>query len=149
MVMSPPRPPSPPLGPPRGTYFSRRKARHPFPPSPAFTRILTSSINIMVGLQRQVAGLQTLARTIQNSENWLTDWFDADELAGTAAIAKHDDAGDFGEQRIVFAQADIVAGLEGAAALAHQDGSAGYQFTAESFDAQALSIGIAPVFRTS
>src|ERR1035438_1402885 len=46
MTTSPPRPPSPPLGPPRGTYFSRRKARQPLPPSPAFTRILTSSINI-------------------------------------------------------------------------------------------------------
>ena len=33
-------------GPPRGTYFSRRKARQPLPPSPAFTRILASSINI-------------------------------------------------------------------------------------------------------
>src|ERR1035438_6199932 len=43
---SPPRPPSPPLGPPCGTYFSRRKAMQPLPPSPAFTRILTSSINI-------------------------------------------------------------------------------------------------------
>src|ERR1039458_4733272 len=46
MKMSPPRPPSPPLGPPRGTYFSRRKARQPLPPSPAFTRIRTSSMNI-------------------------------------------------------------------------------------------------------
>ena len=43
---SPPRPPSPPLGPPRGTNFSRRNARQPLPPSPAFTRILTSSINM-------------------------------------------------------------------------------------------------------
>src|SRR5271163_4984785 len=46
IVTSPPRPPSPPLGPPRGTYFSRRKARHPLPPSPAFRVILTSSTNI-------------------------------------------------------------------------------------------------------
>src|SRR2546428_549002 len=34
---SPPFPPSPPSGPPCGTCFSRRKLRHPFPPSPAFT----------------------------------------------------------------------------------------------------------------
>src|SRR6516225_5631677 len=45
-MTSPPRPPSPPLGPPRGTYFSRRKARQPLPPSPAFTRIRTSSMNM-------------------------------------------------------------------------------------------------------
>src|SRR5712691_29899 len=44
--MSPPFPPSPPLGPPRGTYFSRRNARHPLPPSPAFTVMVTSSTNI-------------------------------------------------------------------------------------------------------
>src|SRR5437868_6566593 len=46
MMTSPPLPPSPPEGPPRGTYFSRRKARQPLPPSPALARILTSSINI-------------------------------------------------------------------------------------------------------
>src|SRR6476660_9427875 len=45
MNTSPPRPPSPPLGPPRGTNFSRRKARQPLPPSPALTVIMTSSIN--------------------------------------------------------------------------------------------------------
>ena len=46
MMMSPPRPPSPPEGPPRGTNFSRRKAMQPLPPSPAFTRIVASSMNI-------------------------------------------------------------------------------------------------------
>src|SRR5579859_5416660 len=46
MMMSPPRPPSPPEGPPRGTNFSRRKAMQPLPPSPAFTRITASSINM-------------------------------------------------------------------------------------------------------
>src|SRR5215469_10094061 len=46
--MSPPWPPSPPEGPPRGTNFSRRKAMQPFPPSPAFTRIFASSMNIFI-----------------------------------------------------------------------------------------------------
>src|SRR5208337_3147414 len=46
ITTSPPRPPSPPDGPPRGTNFSRRKAMQPLPPSPAFTRILASSINM-------------------------------------------------------------------------------------------------------
>src|ERR1700687_1420546 len=46
MMMSPPCPPSPPEGPPRGTNFSLRKAMQPFPPPPAFTRILASSMNI-------------------------------------------------------------------------------------------------------
>src|SRR5580700_5947640 len=43
--MSPPFPPSPPAGPPRGTYFSLRNATQPLPPSPAFTRIFASSAN--------------------------------------------------------------------------------------------------------
>src|SRR5689334_11565714 len=48
MTMSPPLPPSPPEGPPRGTNFSRRKAMQPLPPSPAFTLIFASSINMRV-----------------------------------------------------------------------------------------------------
>src|SRR5689334_13161854 len=51
IVISPPRPPSPPLGPPRGTYFSRRNARQPLPPSPAFTVILTSSTSMCFQLK--------------------------------------------------------------------------------------------------
>jgi hypothetical protein len=47
MTTSPPGPPLPPFGPPRGTYFSRRKLTQPRPPSPAKTRILVSSINFM------------------------------------------------------------------------------------------------------
>src|ERR1700751_2629380 len=43
--MSPPLPPSPPEGPPRGTYFSLRKATQPLPPSPALIEIFASSAN--------------------------------------------------------------------------------------------------------
>src|SRR5688500_15970618 len=43
--MFPPRPPSPPSGPPRGTYFSRRNDADPLPPSPAFTQILARSMS--------------------------------------------------------------------------------------------------------
>src|SRR6202041_873520 len=46
MTTSPPLPPSPPEGPPRGTYFSLRNAMQPFPPSPPFTEILASSTNM-------------------------------------------------------------------------------------------------------
>src|SRR5271169_5759699 len=48
MTMSPPLPPSPPEGPPRGTNFSRLNAMQPFPPSPALTRIFASSMNMLV-----------------------------------------------------------------------------------------------------
>src|ERR1700719_1023891 len=40
-----PWPPSPPEGPPRGTYFSRRNATQPLPPWPPFTNIFASSAN--------------------------------------------------------------------------------------------------------
>src|SRR5580698_1762383 len=61
MTTSPPLPPSPPEGPPRGTNFSRRKAMQPFPPSPAFTRIFTSSINIV---RQQIDGRAGLVDAI-------------------------------------------------------------------------------------
>src|SRR6266850_2150162 len=51
--MLPPLPPSPPEGPPRGTYFSRRKATQPLPPLPAFKNILASSTNTRVRLQKK------------------------------------------------------------------------------------------------
>lgn len=47
-MTSPPFPPSPPLGPPHGSYFSRRKLTHPRPPSPAAALTTHSSINITV-----------------------------------------------------------------------------------------------------
>ncbi len=53
MMTSPPRPPSPPEGPPRGTNFSRRKAMQPLPPSPAFTRIFASSMNMGMGTHKR------------------------------------------------------------------------------------------------
>ena len=43
-----PRPPSPPAGPPFGTYFSLLNATNPFPPSPDRTNIFTSSKNIKI-----------------------------------------------------------------------------------------------------
>ena len=45
-MTSPPFPPSPPSGPPFGTYFSRRKLTCPSPPFPDFIIILALSANI-------------------------------------------------------------------------------------------------------
>src|SRR5947209_8399275 len=108
MMTSPPRPPSPPLGPPRGTNFSRRKAMQPLPPSPAFTRIRTSSMNNWKGLLRDQAVS-----------------LDADKLAHPAAVAELHDAGDLRKQRIVLAPADVLARFDLGAALPHDDRSAG------------------------
>src|ERR1700730_242434 len=48
-----PCPPSPPEGPPRGTYFSRRNATQPLPPWPPFTNIFASSANTKRPLSSQ------------------------------------------------------------------------------------------------
>mmetsp|Transcript_27087 Transcript_27087/g.45992 ORF Transcript_27087/g.45992 Transcript_27087/m.45992 type:complete len:238 (+) Transcript_27087:1460-2173(+) len=47
-MMWPPRPPSPPSGPPLGTNFSFRKLTFPSPPLPAFSSIVTSSTMLAV-----------------------------------------------------------------------------------------------------
>src|SRR5262245_6843718 len=54
-------PPSPPSGPPRGSYFSRRKLRQPRPPSPPFTKISTRSTN-MGNSQKRVSSLYGVGR---------------------------------------------------------------------------------------
>src|SRR3546814_17258704 len=55
--MLPPRPPSPPSGPPLGMNFSRRKLAAPLPPLPATTSMVASSTNFMVvGLALDGAG---------------------------------------------------------------------------------------------
>src|ERR1700761_5309254 len=69
MRMSPPWPPSPPEGPPRGTNFSRRNAMQPFPPSPAFTRIRASSINILLLVYRTAPAAHRLHTSNQPSVN--------------------------------------------------------------------------------
>ena len=46
-MMLAPLPPSPPSGPPRGTYFSRRRLEQPSPPLPACNSIWTRSTNIL------------------------------------------------------------------------------------------------------
>src|SRR5580692_6713838 len=74
---------------------------------------------------------------------------DVDVLAHAAAVAEFDHAGDFGEQGVVLAAADVHAGLHFGAALTHDDGTAGDKLTAEGLYAQPLRIGVAPVFRTA
>src|SRR5947208_1917124 len=51
-TISPPLPPSPPLGPPLGSNFSRRKETWPPPPEPAKTLITASSMNMEKGRER-------------------------------------------------------------------------------------------------
>ena len=94
MTTSPPRPPSPPLGPPRGTYFSRRNARQPLPPSPALTRILTSSINIAEKEKRPLGVTPAAADSLPEKVIELRYGCgsacasNVDELAHAAAVAE-------------------------------------------------------------
>src|ERR1019366_2749321 len=68
ITTSPPWPPSPPDGPPRGTNSSRRKAMQPLPPSPAFTRIFASSTNMGKQLSVDSGMGQQLAYQRQNHD---------------------------------------------------------------------------------
>src|ERR1051326_2091451 len=70
MMTSPPLPPSPPDGPPRGTNFSRRKAMQPFPPSPALTLILASSMNMEVSWQYPVLSCDYLRSVVSFRSRW-------------------------------------------------------------------------------
>src|SRR6185436_19209133 len=99
----PPCPSSPPLGPPRGTNFSRRNARQPRPPWPASTWMSTSS---------------TKMRLLQG-EN-------ADHTAARPVILEPDASRGLGENRVVFAEPRVQPCLEPAAALPHDDRAAGH-----------------------
>src|SRR5215469_1621253 len=164
MTTSPPLPPSPPEGPPRGTNFSRRNARQPLPPLPAFTRIVASSINTVVSLRpsantmlgrpilfqykspgRAEAGPRRarLGRSLPALLRF--HGLDHDELAHAALIEELDASRDLGKERVVLAAADVEPGFYPGAALAHDDGSARHQLPAERFESQPLGIGVAAV----
>src|SRR5690349_12874523 len=131
--MLPPRPPSPPEGPPRGTYFSRRNARQPLPPSPALMRMRASSRNCIEkpspGYGRRPLGIGTVE---------LLGRLDVDKLAHAAPVAEIDHAGHLGEQGIVLAPADVEAGLDLGAALPDDDRTAGDELAAEDLHAEPL-----------
>src|SRR5262245_57424225 len=149
----PPLPPSPPLGPPRGTYFSRRKARHPLPPSPATTWMSTSSTNIgnwrAGDLWRRIHIRPTHkspTRQFTNSPTQeLLDWQDADDAARRAVILESHASGDLRENRIVFAEPGVAARTEAPAALPHDNGATGHEVAVVGFHAEALRVGIAPI----
>jgi hypothetical protein len=55
-----------------------------------------------------------------------------------AFFSKIDAPGDFGEQRVIAADTDVVARMHARAALAHNNAAGGDEFAAECLDAQAL-----------
>src|ERR1700683_383375 len=133
--MSPPWPPSPPEGPPRGMYLSLRKATQPLPPSPAFIEILASSANTNHLLVRDAERAYADARSedkntrpgtserVKNSAELVgrrrggfllgfsrASFFhckDADVAPVSALVFEEDDAVDQGEEAVVFRQTNI------------------------------------------
>ena len=106
-----------------------------------FVREMHTHSGLLAAMEKSTLTLAEAGR-----QSALDAGIDTDELAGTPPVTKNDDAGDFSKQRVVFAAADILAGLVDRAALPHQDRTACHQFSTKSFDPQALSVGVAPVF---
>src|SRR5512139_2523074 len=110
----PPRPPSPPFGPPKGMNFSRRKLTQPAPPCPAATSIVASSTNFMDGRWYAKAqnespggpGLRGRGRGAPSGRD------DADRVAVLRALdGERHLAVDQGEQRVITPDTDVVAGV--------------------------------------
>src|SRR5580698_6770039 len=167
--MLPPWPPSPPDGPPRGTYFSRRNATQPLPPFPAFTNIFASSTNNASLQQLLLSDHQMLCRrtrcTLRRAQKQkggsahaeppqetsdlvrgcvnrrsLLRRMDADEAPVPPFVLKLHDSGDQREKRVVFALTDVHARLMLCAALPHQNGSGVDVLPAEPLHSKPLSV---------
>src|SRR5215207_1744475 len=169
---SPPLPPSPPSGPPLATWASRRNDTEPAPPSPALTCRLHSSTNW--DTRASIAAPRSARRTEASSTNagrpsdapsagprtrhgpprragrgrerWCAGSVgqDVDELAAPALAELHR-AGRQGEQRVVAADADVLAGVEARAALADDDRAGVDGRAVEHLHPEALGLGVAAV----
>src|SRR5207249_3381383 len=113
--------PSPPDGPPKGTYFSLRNAEQPFPPRPPVTCRSTSSTNAVLMAEGRAGGGAHRAARCAPLRGLDGGGHDRDELAQPAAIAVFNVARGHGEQRVVLAAADVASRLDGRPALADED----------------------------
>src|SRR3990170_3153128 len=133
--MLPPRPPSPPSGPPRGMYFSRLKLTAPLPPLPAWTSILASSMNFMRVTAVSGAPIKKPYRedrALPSSAGLCRDDVHGIPVVRTLHV-ELDLARDFGKQRVVPADADVLARMDSRAALPHENASRRNDLPAESF----------------
>src|ERR1700733_7958896 len=146
-MMLPPLPPSPPEGPPRGTYFSLRKATQPFPPSPPFIEILASSANMghltregtrigrmsrwsktkaddgTIHQTRPITPMNALVRSLRSrcllgARGVFFAGEDTDEATLAALVFKQHEAVNQGEKRIVLRAGHVLARLVMRATLA-------------------------------
>src|SRR5579875_1237904 len=145
----PPSPPSPPEGPPRGTYFSRRKAMQPLPPSPPRTWMRASSTNMGGWACCQHRPGKRTGKE-QRSGRRGRPGFDrqnVDEFPQTAFVLEPDDARHAGIERVVAPASDVQSGTIARAPLADQNAAAGYELPVKALDAEPLAGGIASVDR--
>ena len=71
--------------------------------------------------------------------------FDHHEFAHGAFVHEFDAPADLGEKRVIFAAADVEAGLHPRPTLAHDDGAARHDLSSESLKSQPLRVGVATV----
>src|SRR5262245_15112173 len=136
--MLPPRPPSPPEGPPRGTNFSRRNAALPSPPLPACTWMVASSMNFIWGSAQTKKPHRLRSGLIAASGGRLGREDAHGFLVVRARDRVLDLARDARVQGVVAADADVDAGVDHGAALAHEDLSRVRALAAVGLHAQAL-----------
>ena len=74
---------------------------------------------------------------------------DADAAAVLAKSLEPDRAGDLRKERIVLSAADVAAGVNSCAALAHEDRAGSDELAGEALDAQSLTVTVAPVLGTA
>src|SRR5215475_13749083 len=137
--MLPPLPRSPPLGPPRGTYFSRRNATQPLPPSPAFTKIFASSTNTAGELRtprKKCVPRINEARESVLQLKLVRRRNDANKPPATALVFELHMAGDEREQRVVLALTHVFAGLMLRAPLANENRACIDELAAETLYAK-------------
>ena len=120
---SPPVPPSPPSGPPFGTWASRAE-RHR-----ARAAVAAADVDLhLVDERGHAVSLRTAwpraGRVPPPSSRLGCGRDDVDELAAPAVAELHGAVGG-GEQRVVAALADVLAGVEPGAPLAHDDRARG------------------------
>src|SRR5262249_43641283 len=149
----PPFSPLPPLGPPRGTNFSRRKLTQPRPPSPAMTRILTSSINfishqrahhyVSPAKKKPRKGLSRfeLRRALGRR--------DVNALAFLVESVVTNNSVDLGEQRKVPTHADVFSRVNASPQLPDNNVAGPNCFATEYLHPASLPLAVATVTGTS
>src|SRR4051812_18752716 len=143
-VAGPPPPRPPPLGPPNSMNFSRRKLRQPLPPSPLRTQILAWSRKRMneKGKAAAFPSLPPVARgALLRGRGHRLDV----DVGAAQCRFEGNVALDQGEDRVVAAEAYILAGPPLGAALTNDDVARDHGLAAVLLDPQALARRIAAV----